>query len=126
MRAFMHEDFEQITSWRVSRDAEAIDRDLFPPIGFIEPGIAAGFINFTQTKVAFIENIVSNPYADQGIREKAILQILETLENLAYDRGNKWIVAVTNHPRIEHYAYQIKGERIPGKLFGKRLGNGSR
>lgn len=121
MRRFMKKDLKEINQWRELRKAPILSDDFYPPTGFFEPGVAAGFINFTETSVAFIENLITNPQAEKKKREQAILAILEKLERFAYDQNIKWIVAVTNHPQVEKYAFLIKGERIPGKLFGKEL-----
>lgn len=121
MRTVVEADFEAINEWRKQHEAPIISRDLYPPIGIIEPGIAAGWINFTQTRIAFMENFVSNPKADVQKKEEAIMTIIAALERLAYNQGVKWVIAVTNHPKIEKYIYKSKAERLPGKVYGKEL-----
>lgn len=121
MRAFRETDFVQINQWRALRGVPILPFDLYPPNGLIVPGVAVGFINFTQTKMALFENFLTNPESDSKEREDAIFEIVEGLEKLAYDGGDKWIVAVTNHPKIEKYIYHCKWERFPYKIFGKEL-----
>lgn len=125
MRNFYPKDLEDINQWREGHGANIIPDELYPPNGLFEPDIAAAFINFTDTKIAFIENVVVNPKADKEVRKKTVMQMIEKLENLAYDRGVKYIVAVTTHPAIEKYVYWSKGEKIPAYLYGKEL-HGSR
>ena len=126
MRRVRAEDLKEINTWRNAREASILENDSYPPTGLIEPNVAAAFINFTQTNPAFIENVVSNPKADQALREQTIMRLLEALEKIAYDFGIAWIVAVTSHSKIEKYIYEFKGERLPGKFYGKRVTHGSR
>lgn len=121
MRLVVKEDWKTINEWRSKRSIHIIPDSLYPPTGLIEPNVAAGFINFTQTNTAFFENFVSNPDADKKEREDAIMKISESLEKMAYDYGIKWIVAVTNQPKIESYIYRCKWKKLPYSAFAKEL-----
>lgn len=121
MREFEYSDIEEINTWREARESEIIPDILYPTTGIFEPGIAAGFLNFTDTAVAYMENFVTNPNKNKELREKTIMEIVERLEQIAYDRGVKWLVAVTSHPKIESYIYKCKWERLPYSIFGKEL-----
>ena len=121
MRRVEEKDFIDINLWRSLRNARIIPPDLYPPIGIIEPDVACGFINFTETKMALMENFASNPKADRSMREKTMMQIIEALELIAYDKGIRWVVGVTNSPRIERYSLDSGATKTHYKVFGKEL-----
>lgn len=125
MRMFLKTDLDEINKWRESRKVQILGDESYPPTGLIEPGVAAGFINFTQTNVALLENFVSNPEADIKKRELAIMQIVESLEKIAYDAGIPWVLAVTENPKIKEYIPICGYKPISGELFGKEIKNGN-
>lgn len=81
-RRFNTGDLEEIGSWYQKRGMQLIP-SLIPPVGFIVPGIAAGFMMSTNTTAAILEPFIANPDASQHDRDKALTIILEELVNQA-------------------------------------------
>jgi len=121
MREFTDEDFEQINAWRIERGAKILPMDAYPKMGLIEDGVAAGFLTITDAHWVIAENFVSNPKAYKGDREKAILEMIETFEQYAVKCGYRFLLAVTNHPKIEEYAKLSGGKPIDYRVYGKEL-----
>lgn len=67
--------------------------------------ICAGFIFLTNSKTAWCEYIVSNPdMRDRELRDKAIILLINTLSEIAKDKGYKYIyTSLKNKPLIEKY-----------------------
>jgi hypothetical protein len=121
MRLVEETDFIDINSWREARKVPIIPRELYAPRGYIVDGVAAGFLTTTDTKACFVENMVTNPKAYKEDREEAVLKILQRLEEDAVKMGYKYLLAVTNHSKIELYAAMIGGKPLDVKLFGKEI-----
>lgn len=83
--------------------------DILPDTGFIiskgDADICAGFIYFTNSKIAWLEYIVSNKkYVDKD-RKDALLLLINTLSLFAKDNGFNYIYAsLKNESLINKYA----------------------
>lgn len=119
-------DFLEINQWRRERNATVLPIEFYPRNGLIVPGIAAGFLTVTDSAIAMMENFVSNPKAYKEDREAAIIEIIERLTKKAVELDYKYLWAVTNHPKVEHYISLSGGKPLYVKLFGKELENGGR
>lgn len=126
MRHVEKDDFQEINLWREQRQAPILSQDFYPQTGLIVDGIAAGFLTMTDTKVALMENFITNPKAYKEDRENAVFEILEGLEKIAVQMGFKYVVGFTDHPKIEHYAKMIGGTAMNYKVYGKELNYGTR
>lgn len=121
MRLVQSKDFIDITRWRAERGVPILSLDFYSMHGLIVDNVAAGFLTRTDTTVAFMENFITNPKAYKADREKAVLDILHELEKDATKQGFKYIVGITNHPKIEEYAKLIGGTVLDYKMYGKEL-----
>lgn len=84
-------DFDEIEKWFFERDMRMPDVSLFPRVGFIVRGVAAGFIFYTDSLVAIIDGYISNPKSDARQRDEALDLITEALINNAKFHGIKVI-----------------------------------
>jgi hypothetical protein len=111
---YEHEDFEEIRSWYKKRSVEFFDRTVLPNIGFVVPGIGAGFIYMTDSSIAFIEGFITNPEADSKDRNDALDRISENLILYARVMGVKFIKCETKFREIE-----LRAERLGFKSLGQ-------
>jgi len=78
-------DLEEIRSWYEKRGMQLIP-SLIPPVGFIVPGIAAGFMISTNTTAAILEPFIANPEVSEWERDTALRYILDKLvEQAAFE-----------------------------------------
>jgi len=114
VRLVVPSDFKEIVSWHKTHGM-SVDPSLFPKTGFIEPGIACGFIYITGTPVGFIEGYCSNPDADPHDRNEALDSITVSIIDLAKNVGIKVLKAETSDNtillRAIRHGYKTLGER---------------
>lgn len=79
--------YKDVCLWWIAHGWPVIEEDFLPTTGAVVPGVAAGFIYLTDSKIAMLEWIVSNPKA--GIKEihASIKAIIEWLLNFAREQG---------------------------------------
>lgn len=101
-------DFDEIEKWFEARDMHMPPKSLFPKTGFIVEGVAAGFIYFTDSKVAILDCYISNKDADKQLRADAINRITYVLIKLADFHHCKLVKCDTKIGTIKEWAYKYK------------------
>lgn len=89
-----------IDHWFQARGSKAA-QDLLPKVGFIVPGIAAGFLMQTDTGCCILEPFIANKDTDKAERNKALEAIMGELIQEASRLGFKRIFGFSsNEPMI--------------------------
>lgn len=88
VRKFEKTDLSEVCGWFHSRNIE-LTSDYLPETGFIEPGIAAGFIYKTDANFCIFESFVSNPNTTKEEREHALSSIVTNMIEEAKKLGFK-------------------------------------
>lgn len=101
-------DFLQICAWLSARNIPCPADSMLPPIGFIESGVACGFLIQTDTDACYFENVYSNQEASKEDRDKAINEIYDAALDAAQALGYKRMLSVTAHPQMIVRAIQRK------------------
>lgn len=87
VRKFEKSDMEEVMGWFHSRKID-ITPDYLPEIGFIVPGICAGFIYKTDANFCIFESFISSPNTTKEEREKAlrnvVTEMIEEAKRLNY------------------------------------------
>ncbi len=92
-------DFNQVWAWGLQYN-EDYRIELFPDVGFIVDGVAAYFLYQTDSKVCWLENMVSNKKADPKIKDEAIQKISIAILQEAKDLGFKVAYATTDNVSV--------------------------
>ena len=92
LRAFNPLDLDEMNRWYTLRQEPSVRVEMLPRLGFIAPGVAAGFLYQTDSALALVEGLVSNPEALLCRRVKALSMILAALTEAAKDFGFKLVV----------------------------------
>lgn len=88
MRRFEKSDIDAVNAWQLARAAPTLLFDELSEIGFIEEGIAVGFLFRTEVKsIAILDSFITNPAASRSARYWAIEQLVSILECEAFKRG---------------------------------------
>jgi len=122
MRRVRKEDMVEIGRWNDERGLPPLDFSVYPMLGFIEPGVAAGFMHRTDTSIAIFENFISNPQADKVKAREVMGEIAKALEEAVKILGFKYSTAVINIKSIEDLAIQ-NGMKLIGayRVYRKEL-----
>jgi len=122
MRPIRDTDFKDIDLWMTKRKFPILDGGFYGRNGWIEEGVAAGFLTCTDTQVALMENFVTNPDAPAFKRGLALIEITKALETIAKEKGYKYAMAYSNvetiHKIAENLGYKLVAEP---KIHGKEL-----
>jgi hypothetical protein len=110
IRAVVSSDIDTIRSWYNARNLEAPPRSYFPTLGFVVPGVAAGFLYATDTKVCFMEGFITNKDASSESRDWAIKAIAESLTDMAKCQGFHKILVLSTDQGIVARAKEMKFE----------------
>lgn len=129
IRVLEENDYDQIlVGWWKDWGWEAPTRDFLPDNGkggFIvfddDIPICAGFLYVTNSKVAWVDWIISNKkYTDRNKRSNALDLLIETLTNLGEGTGNKYAYALIKHPnlidRYKRFGY-INGDTYTSEMI---------
>ncbi len=92
IRSFNPLDLDEMNRWYDLRGEPSIKIEMIPRLGFLVPGVAAGFLYQTDSSMALVEGFVSNPEALLWKRAKALHMILEALTSAAQGFGFKLVV----------------------------------
>ena len=105
-RKLNYDDYDNIlTKWWSDWNWEAPSRDFLPENGeggvIVFDGdepICAGFIYMTNSKVSWVDWIVSSKtYRKKPLRQQAINLLIETLTNVCKNNGSKFSYALIKH-----------------------------
>ena len=85
-----------------------------------ETPVCAGFVYTSNSRVAWIEWVISNKqYRTSDKRQEALKLLLKTLEEVVQNQGYKYIYALLKHPKLIH-TYEDLGF-VAGDVYNKEM-----
>ena len=108
MRIFDPDDYKIIQDWFYGHHMQAPLASYLPNIGFIEDYYCAGFLVQTDTPIALIDFVVTNPVAQLRARAEAVHSIIDTLIKEAKRRGFKAVKCDTQKRSIAKLSVPFK------------------
>ena len=87
MRLFKESDYGTLREWSIGHGGRPLQKEELPKVGLIIEDVCAGFLYRTDSKVAFIDHIVSNPDAKAREVSKAVDIITNYLSAWAHGNG---------------------------------------
>lgn len=100
VRLFKESDYETVVSWWQSRSWPVLPREFLPATGYVVEGICAGFLYQTDSKIAWLEFIISNPATSPDDRAKALDSLIQHAVEDAKLKGFKIVFTSTNHDKL--------------------------
>ncbi len=98
-------DYHTVCEWWRQHNWDCVPKDCLPVTGYIIDDVCVGFLYKTDSKIAWLEYIVSNKNSDKEVRNKGLDKVIDTLINDAYESGFKALFTSVEHPAlIERYA----------------------
>lgn len=83
-RRVSNKDLKSINKWLTRQLGVAATYEMLPSVGFIVPGVAAGFVRNCENGIGMIDNYVSNPLCSSAVRHKALDAVTSAVLNEPY------------------------------------------
>jgi hypothetical protein len=110
IRRYVPDDLPEINGWQEARGLPALDPKYLPEIGFIVPGVCAGFLNFGESGLVLIDWIVSNPRKSPEDRDNGLGELCVAFDEAG--RGKRMLCWTHEYSVIE------RAKKHGGNLMG--------
>lgn len=101
-RTLTESDYEILTDWWKAWGWPVIVRDMLPDNGtggiMIESegeNVVAGFLYWSNSKMVWLDWIISNPKTNRDIRQEAIKKLILTAESMTKEAGSKFMMSIS-------------------------------
>ena len=101
-RTLTESDYEILTDWWKAWGWPVIVRDMLPDNGtggiMIEhegENVVAGFLYWSNSKMVWLDWIISNPKTNRDIRQEAIKKLILTAESMTKEAGSKFMMSIS-------------------------------
>ena len=101
-RTLTESDYEILSDWWKAWGWPVMAKDMLPDNGtggiMVEnkgENIVAGFLYWSNSKLVWLDWIISNPNADKKIRKQAIEMLILTAEQMVKEAGSKYIMSIS-------------------------------
>lgn len=130
VRALAESDWEDMSAWWKWWRWPAVSKESLPlnGLGGImvykgEIPIAAGFLYLSNSKVAWLDWIISNPNYRENDRKKALEMLINTLEEVAKKQGYSIIISIARNKSLinihEKLGYTV--DKTPSYEISKKI-----
>ncbi len=92
--------YDLLKKWYEDHDQRMLDKSLIPGIGLVVDNCVAGFLYQTDSKLAIIENYISDKNSTKEQRHDAIIALTNGLYEIANQLQYKTILSFTNNSGI--------------------------
>lgn len=93
--------YKAIASWYHARGLEAPSLERIPEVGFVVDDRVAGWIYRTDSTVALIDGVISNPHTLPSARKLSLQKLAGVLVDTALALGYPDVIATSSHPSIQ-------------------------
>lgn len=101
-RTLTESDYLILSDWWKAWGWPVMAKDMLPDNGtggiMVEnkgENIVAGFLYWSNSKLVWLDWIISNPNADKKIRKQAIEMLILTAEQMVKEAGSKYIMSIS-------------------------------
>lgn len=113
VRRYIKEDLKQVNRWEAMCELSLTPEHGIPDVGFIVPGVCAGFLFQTDSSICMFDGFIANPEIRGEERLKALDAVTDALVITAKDLGFKSVLAFTKNKNIkarcERYGFSGRG-----------------
>lgn len=109
--------YKAIASWYKARNLQAPPRESLSDMGYIVDERVAGWLYLTNSNIALIEGVISNPFTVPSLRKQSLRKLAGLLVDSALTLGYTTINISTNHPTIEKLAKDMGFKEYNLKTF---------
>ena len=101
-RTLTESDYEILSDWWVAWSWPVMAKDMLPDNGtggiMIEnkgENVVAGFLYWSNSKLVWLDWIISNPKVSRDIRQEAIKKLILTAESMTKEAGSKYMMSIS-------------------------------
>lgn len=94
------QDLPILNSWCREWGMSPFPEGWLPPTGFWVPGVLAAFLYKTDSKLAYIECVISNPGVGKEERREALFAVNEAIEDEAKASGFQYLMGLSANKSI--------------------------
>lgn len=100
-----------VAHWWVGHKWPVLPLAALPASGFVVPGVCAGFLYFTDSEIAILEWVVSNPKASTMEVGRGIKAIVEAAISTALNEGYSMIFSYVKSKGLQKL-YERQGFKV--------------
>ena len=101
IRRYKDEDYYLLECWCKDRGAVPPPKQCLSTLGFVSDERAIGFLYITDSNIAFIEYVISDPLTVPSMRRQSVKKLCGNLIDTAFLLGYTHVFALTEHPQIK-------------------------
>jgi len=101
-RTLTESDWETLSDWWKAWNWPVMTKDMLPDNGtggiMVEnkgENIVAGFLYWSNSKLVWLDWIISNPKVSRDIRQEAIKKLILTAEHMTKKAGSKYMMSIS-------------------------------
>ena len=101
-RTLTESDYEILTDWWKAWGWPILVKDMLPDNGtggiMVDnegENIVAGFLYWSNSKLVWLDWIISNPKVSRDIRQEAIKKLILTAESMTKEAGSKYMMSIS-------------------------------
>ena len=101
-RTLTESDYKILSDWWIAWSWPVMAKDMLPDNGtggiMVEhegENIVAGFLYWSNSKLVWLDWIISNPKSDKDIRQEAIKKLILTAESMTKEAGSKYMMSIS-------------------------------
>jgi len=109
-------DFPKIVLWYRKRGLTPPDPRALSDVGFIADGRAAAWLYITNSNMAMIEGVISDPESTPSLRKESLNKLIGFIIDFAVSLGYTQIIGVTKHPNMLELVKRYGFKTLPHTL----------
>ena len=101
-RTLTESDYKILSDWWIAWSWPVMAKDMLPDNGtggiMIEnkgENVVAGFLYWSNSKLVWLDWIISNPKTNRDIRQEAIKKLILTAESMTKEAGSKFMMSIS-------------------------------
>lgn len=109
--------YKAVASWYHARGLEAPIPEALPSLGYVVEGKIVGWVHRTDSDIAVIKTIMSNPKTLPSGRRQALETLVGVLLDSATNLGYTHVIVISDHPSTVKLASKYNLKESTQKLF---------
>ena len=106
-------DFPMIVSWYRQRSLTPPDPRALSDVGFVADNRVAGWLYLTNSNIALIEGIISDPKSPPSLRNESLDKIIGFMIDFALELGYTQFIGITKHSKVEQRVKKFGFKVLP-------------